>query len=94
MAVAYFPWPNPEDRYLSTIDLTQSPDILTTGTDRHLALFDKPTLVDNQRGVRGIPDQLIGITRHMVKHFTCAPFRAVTTAADFASVSGTTSEIA
>src|SRR5258708_23614566 len=66
---------NPEDRHLPTIDLTQSAEILTTGTDRHLALFDKCTLVDNERGIRAISDQLIGITRHMVKHFTCAPFR-------------------
>jgi hypothetical protein len=55
------------------IDLTQSPEILTTGPDRHLALFGKPTLVENERGVRGIPDQLIGIACHMIKHFTRAP---------------------
>ena len=66
---------NPEDCHLSIIDLTQSPEILTTGADRHLALFGKPTLVDNERGVRCIPDQLIGIACHMIEHFTSAPFR-------------------
>ncbi len=62
---------NPEDRHLSIIDLTQSSEVLTAGTYRHLALFCKPTFVDNERCVGCIPDQFIGIMCHMIKHFTC-----------------------
>jgi len=58
---------NSEDCHLPIIDLTQSPKVLTTGADRHLALFGKPTLVDNERGVRWIPDQLICIARYCSK---------------------------
>jgi hypothetical protein len=35
------PWPKPRRPPPATINLTQSPEVLTTGTDRHLALFDK-----------------------------------------------------
>src|ERR1700730_10385434 len=38
---------NPEDRHLSVIELTQSSEVLATGAYRHLALFCKPTFVDN-----------------------------------------------
>src|SRR5262249_49020102 len=55
------------------------PSLIVRGIDdsplQTLALFCKPTFVDDKRCVGSIPDQLIGIMCHMIKHFTCTPLR-------------------
>src|SRR4029077_1065889 len=75
MAVAKRPFAKtPKTATCPLSTLPKASEVLTTRTHRHLALLCKPTFVDDQRSLGRIPDQLIGITCNMIKHFTCTPF--------------------